>query len=72
MIRGVQNDSSLHIREYDAKRRKKMTPGPFHNAVRPKNADRAMQRMFVPMEDESCKSGYRNWGIRVGEQRDRK
>jgi hypothetical protein len=35
---------------------------PYHNAVRPKNADRAMQRIFVPMEDESCKDGYREWG----------
>lgn len=40
---------------------KRNTPGPFRNAVT-KNADRAMQRMFVPMEDESCKDGYREWG----------
>jgi hypothetical protein len=38
---------------------------PYRNAARPKNADRAMQRIFVPMEDESCKDGYREWGNRV-------
>lgn len=44
---------------------KKQRLAPYRNDARPKNADHAMQRIFVPMEDESCKDGYREWGNRV-------
>jgi len=44
---------------------KKQRLAPYRNAARPKNADHAMQRIFVPMEDESCKDGYREWGNSV-------
>lgn len=49
--------------ENERVKEKRNTPGPFRNAVT-KNADHAMQRTFVPMEDESVRMGIENWGNR--------